>query len=145
MSDILRSLALQKKLRQRLEETKDMVDIDGVPHYATHYTRDDWLAGISEVLDTVTDAQLLNNNWHWKHEEDIRDFDAEVIYATLVATTQTQKTQLRNVATTVWTTNGDRTIVVTIENDTWRQRLFCDGKAFTDEQAPLKEVLNALQ
>ena len=145
MSVILHTLELQQKLRHRLEASTSKVFVENVEHTAADFTQKDWLSYAKQILGPVTISDLDKSEWLFKHEQDAQDLDGELLGVALFATTQVQKAEPRNVHVSVWTTQGVRGVAVTIEGSTWRQRLFCNGKAVTDETAPLKEVLNALQ
>ena len=145
MSVILHTLELQQKLRHRLEASTSKVFVENVEHTAADFTEEDWHNYALQVLGPIGMSDLSKDDWMQQREQDSQDLDAEILHAALMVATLAQKVHPHNVHISVWTSQGVRGVVVTIEGSTWRQRLFCNGKAVTDETAPLKEVLNALQ
>lgn len=146
MSDILRVLELQQLFRQRIKDSTGKGMINGVEHTYAEFSKQDWLNAANKAYGPLTEADLdVTSYWATHHEDEMQDLDAEILHGALIGATQLQKDHAQNVHISIWTTQGVRGVAVTIEDGVWRQRLFCNGKAVVDEQAPFKEVLNALQ
>lgn len=146
MSNILRLLELQQLFRQRIKDSTAKNAIGEIYHTYAEFTKQDWLDAASKIYGPLTEADLdVTSYWATHHEDEMQDLDAEILHGALIGATQLQKEHTQNIHISIWTTQGVRGVAVTIEDDVWRQRLFCNGKTIVDETAPLKEVLNTLQ